>query len=192
MNPNKGDGVWWLSSFLATTFFLKCEAHPGDRNHRNKYCTECETAACQYCNAQETHNDHKVLTINKLSGKAVVSLNQMSDYIDCSRIQTYASNGKQMLALHPLPHNNSGQFDPDRACRTCTRVLMNPDRYSYCSIVCKPFIKRDAAVKGDGKSRSRSGDGGKGGGGGAAGTRSKRSSLRVRMRKGVSHRSPLF
>ncbi|KAI3712699.1 hypothetical protein L1987_71262 [Smallanthus sonchifolius] len=130
-------------------------------------------AACQHCLAEGTHADHRVISIYRLVYKDVVSVEQMSLHIDCSSIQPYASNGRQVLALHPLPHYNSGQINQDRACRTCTRILMNPDIYSYCSIACKPSVGPAAVDQGDAGSEY---GGGRGGGcGDGARTRSKRS-----------------
>ncbi|KAL8200266.1 hypothetical protein R6Q57_011605 [Mikania cordata] len=90
----EGAGVWWLNLFLARTFFLPCGAHENFGNHQNQYCIDCEMAACQHCLAEETHADHRVLTIYRLVYKDVVSLDQMSRHIDCSRIQ----RGKEQLS----------------------------------------------------------------------------------------------
>ncbi|KAI3712696.1 hypothetical protein L1987_71259 [Smallanthus sonchifolius] len=147
-------------------------------------------AACQHCMAEGTHADHRVISIYRLVYKDVVSLQQMSVHIDCSGIQPYASNGRQVLALHPLPHYNSGQLNQDRACRTCTRILMNPDTYSYCSIACKLSINPAAENQGEDGAGSGSGAGSKDGGG--TGTRSKKSDSGANCGDGRDLLSGLF
>ncbi|KAF5762573.1 putative transcription factor interactor and regulator Znf-B family [Helianthus annuus] len=79
------DGVWWLYLFLGRTFFLACDRHPG--NNQNRYCIDCDMAACPHCIAEGNHASHRVLNIYRLVYKDVVSVDQMSTHIDCSRIQ---------------------------------------------------------------------------------------------------------
>ncbi|MFS8034414.1 hypothetical protein Hanom_Chr17g01580891 [Helianthus anomalus] len=48
---------------------------------------DCDTTACLHCIVEGNHASHRVLNIYKLVYKDVVSMDQMSSHIDCSRVQ---------------------------------------------------------------------------------------------------------
>ncbi|KVI03086.1 hypothetical protein Ccrd_018622, partial [Cynara cardunculus var. scolymus] len=172
------------------TFFMACPAHNIRRNDLNQYCIDCEMAACQHCRAEGTHHDHRIITIYRLVYREVVSLEEMNRYLDCSRIQPYMSNGREVLALHPLPHCGSGSLKQHIACRFCTRKLMDPRSYQYCSIACKYQIDGGRPTTIEPPARppaSNNGDGDNGGAGGgsaaAGGSRNGKTASHHRSRK---------
>nr|KAJ0216394.1 hypothetical protein LSAT_V11C300127030 [Lactuca sativa] len=129
--------VKWVKSFVSKTFFGACGAHNGFHGNENKYCINCEQAACSHCLAEGRHANHKVIKIFRLVYMDVVSMDEMTAFLDCSKIQPYTSNGKQVFALSPLPHQGSGKLKLDTSCNFCARKLMNPARCTFCSIACK-------------------------------------------------------
>ncbi|XP_071704423.1 protein RGF1 INDUCIBLE TRANSCRIPTION FACTOR 1-like [Rutidosis leptorrhynchoides] len=195
MSPSQVAGdIWWLNYFLAQSFFLACGVHMHKQcnNSLNQYCIDCQTAACQHCLSEGTHSDHRVITIYRHVRKDVVALDQMSRHIDTLRIQPYMSNGRLTLALHPLPHTRSAQIEPNICCRTCTRKLISPKHYHYCSIACKFQMENGKKKTNKPTVKPTPPDNGADGNGeNGAGKNYKRPRGPSR-RKGVPMRSPLF
>ncbi|KAK1371281.1 B box-type domain-containing protein [Heracleum sosnowskyi] len=128
----------WLDSFLSKTFFDICPVHDHCTNVRNRYCINCNLAVCQNCIASGSHNGHNILKLYRHVYKDVVSVNDMGNYIDCSKIQPYKCNKLWVFSLKPLPHKESGfQADAEHACDYCRRILSDPSLHRYCSLDCK-------------------------------------------------------
>lgn len=81
--------VKWVKSFVSKTFFGACRAHNGFHGNENKYCINCEQAACSHCLAEGRHANHKVIKIFRLVYMDVVSIDEMTAFLDCSKIQVF-------------------------------------------------------------------------------------------------------
>lgn len=77
----------WLDLFLSKTFFDSCSVHNLCKNDRNRYCVNCDSAACQYCIASGLHEGHNILKLYRHVYKDAVPVSDMENYIDCSNIQ---------------------------------------------------------------------------------------------------------
>ncbi|XP_070672615.1 protein RGF1 INDUCIBLE TRANSCRIPTION FACTOR 1-like [Malus domestica] len=139
----------WLDSFIKIIFFDACPDHPVDKNEknrylneRNRYCVDCNTAACQYCIDSGDHRHHRTLQIYHYIYQGAVPLDTMKKHMDCSQIQPYRSNKKLVLPQTPLPRSGSknDSANDEGCCEICKRTLREPDRHRYCCISCKESL----------------------------------------------------
>ncbi|PWA67400.1 hypothetical protein CTI12_AA317570 [Artemisia annua] len=178
--------VLWIFLFLERTFFVACRTHIIG-NNLNRYCIDCNLAACRNCISEKNHADHRVISIYRLTHQDVVAVDEINQHIDCTGIQPYSSNGRLVLSLRPLPHRNSGSLKKEISCHTCMRRLMEPTYYSFCSLACK-FQNSNLKPK----TKKRTPRVPKPDNGSNAGpSRNKCSSSGASRRKGVPVRSPL-
>ncbi|KAJ4840880.1 hypothetical protein Tsubulata_010375 [Turnera subulata] len=91
----------WVEFFLTRTFFDPCSTHPVRRNETNRYCINCNLAACQYCISAGNHRHHKVLKIYRHVYRDVVSLGALEKYVDCSLIQAPGSR-RRYVPIDPF------------------------------------------------------------------------------------------
>ncbi|GMH19325.1 hypothetical protein Nepgr_021166 [Nepenthes gracilis] len=126
----------WLHGFLQKTFFDSCSVHQIRRNEMNKYCIDCNASICQFCVTLGAHQQHKLLKIYRHVYKDVVPLDEIEQYLDCTKIQPYRCNRQMVIALTPLPHCGS-KPDDEATCEICRRRLVDANLYTYCSISCK-------------------------------------------------------
>ncbi|KAM2206459.1 hypothetical protein ACFX1S_025840 [Malus domestica] len=145
----------WLDSFIKIIFFDACPDHPVDKNEknrylneRNRYCVDCNTAACQYCIDSGDHRHHRTLQIYHYIYQGAVPLDTMKKHMDCSQIQPYRSNKKLVLPQTPLPRSGSknDSANDEGCCEICKRTLREPDRHRYCCISCKETFSRKASA----------------------------------------------
>ncbi|KAM1826922.1 hypothetical protein ACFX13_026224 [Malus domestica] len=99
----------WLDSFIKIIFFDACPDHPVDKNEknrylneRNRYCVDCNTAACQYCIDSGDHRHHRTLQIYHYIYQGAVPLDAMKKHMDCSQIQVKAFSRKASASVPPF------------------------------------------------------------------------------------------
>ncbi|GAB4850108.1 hypothetical protein Ancab_029407 [Ancistrocladus abbreviatus] len=191
----------WLESFLKKTFFDSCSTHQEvRRNECNRYCINCDTSICLHCVTSGCHHEHKLLKIYRHVYKDVVPLEEIGQYMDCSKIQPYRCNKSLVVALSPLPHSGPKPDNLAR-CVICTRRLVDATAYSYCSISCKveavlkqsdTFTPPIPPLEAPASPSEDTSDRGKRKQDSPENTPDLRSKRTTHQRKGIPRRSPLF
>ncbi|KAF8389697.1 hypothetical protein HHK36_024216 [Tetracentron sinense] len=136
----KSNNLDWMDTLLKSKFFGSCLDHLELRkNEMNVYCVDCQCSFCHHCLSSAVHNsDHKLLKIFKYVYRDVVHLKEMQQYLDCSNVQPYKSNGTRVVFLNPRPQPKPSKSNSGPSCEICDRILTGP--YGRCSIACKVSV----------------------------------------------------
>ncbi|KAJ0987582.1 hypothetical protein J5N97_005938 [Dioscorea zingiberensis] len=130
----------WLGSLLRKKFFEICDEHRDLRkSETNVYCIDCDQSLCSHCVAApppDNHRTHKMIQIRRYVYQDVVQVNDLHKLVDCSKVQTYTSNGAKVVLLNPRKQSKPSKLPAAAAsCDMCGRVISNP--FQYCSLACK-------------------------------------------------------
>ncbi|KAH7656624.1 PLATZ transcription factor protein [Dioscorea alata] len=130
----------WLGLLLSKKFFEVCDEHRDLRkSETNVYCIHCDQCLCSHCLAApppEKHRHHKMIQIRRYIYQDVVQVQDLQKFVDCSKVQTYTTNGAKVVLLNTRKQSKPSKLSATAAsCEICGRVISNPFR--YCSIACK-------------------------------------------------------
>ncbi|KAI3844288.1 hypothetical protein MKW92_023035 [Papaver armeniacum] len=124
----------WLESLLDEKFFVPCYIHEDARkNEKNVFCLDCCTSVCTHC-CPSIHDSHRLLQVRRYIYKDVLRLDDIQKLIDCSRVQSYISNGAKVIFINQRPQSRPHRVSGN-TCSTCYRSLQ--ERYFFCSLYCK-------------------------------------------------------
>ncbi|KAK1371284.1 hypothetical protein POM88_037379 [Heracleum sosnowskyi] len=115
------------------------------------YCIDCDLPICKHCfSLPGPCGGHKTLRIYRHVYKDAVVGKDLKDLIDRSKIQLYKCNKNRIMVLHPLDNKKKDQevAETSSGCDICTRILLNPAVYRYCSLECKveAFLRKGKAT----------------------------------------------
>ncbi|KAI3901472.1 hypothetical protein MKW92_016274 [Papaver armeniacum] len=106
----------WLKSLLDEKFFVPCYIHEDTRkNEKNVFCLDCCTSVCTHCFRRSIYKD-------------VLRLDDIQKLIDCSRVQSYLSNGAKVIFINQRPQSRPHRVSGN-TCSTCYRSLQ--ERYFF-------------------------------------------------------------
>ncbi|XP_010554389.1 PREDICTED: uncharacterized protein LOC104824121 [Tarenaya hassleriana] len=129
----------WMETLLSSEFFGECTDHRYLRkNEKNVFCMDCSVGICRHC--ADSHCLHRRIQICRYVYHDVLRLHDIQPYFDCSEIQTYKINGEKAIHLNSRPQAKdakpSTKSKNGASCETCRRYIQDiPNR--FCSISCK-------------------------------------------------------
>jgi len=141
----------WISRLSTTRFFHPCSIHTDVKRNECNYFYSRSTnvpALCKHCVQQNQRSDSDgiFLQIRMYMYRYIVYLDDLSKYYDCSGIQSYTTNQRKAVLLHPKddPSNIYGRSDFENQCLTC-KVPIKPD-FQYCSVHCKAAVPCSSSI----------------------------------------------
>ncbi|GAB2296943.1 hypothetical protein Dimus_031045 [Dionaea muscipula] len=134
----------WLDKLLSSEFSESCEAH--QELKKNMFCVDCNSCLCKHCVTSSCDDHHRHLQICKYVYRHVVHPRHLQDLFDCSKIQTYKTNGERAIHLNPRtpPSKDSKQSKVVKggtSCIACGSYIQDLPN-EFCSLACKVSNER--------------------------------------------------